>query len=64
MYFDETDVVRHNLVQRIIRAYDERKGRTNGAAQNAQSLEAKQLEKNGKSDGGQPPADGESRNRD
>jgi phosphate starvation-inducible PhoH-like protein len=24
-YFDETDVVRHNLVQRIIRAYDEQK---------------------------------------
>jgi phosphate starvation-inducible PhoH-like protein len=64
MYFDETDVVRHNLVQRIIRAYDERKGRTNGAAQNAQSLEAKQVEKNGDGDGGQPQADGESRNHD
>jgi phosphate starvation-inducible PhoH-like protein len=64
LYFDETDVVRHNLVQRIIRAYDDRKGRANGAAQNAQSLEAKQLEKNSKSDGGQPQADGESRNRD
>ena len=24
-YFDESDVVRHNLVQRIIRAYDEQK---------------------------------------
>jgi phosphate starvation-inducible PhoH-like protein len=27
-YFDEGDVVRHHLVQRIIRAYDEYKGRT------------------------------------
>jgi phosphate starvation-inducible PhoH-like protein len=27
MHFDETDVVRHQLVQRIIRAYDEHKGR-------------------------------------
>src|SRR5450432_610808 len=26
-YFDDTDVVRHHLVQRIIRAYDERKAR-------------------------------------
>ena len=26
-YFDEGDVVRHHLVQRIIRAYDEHKGR-------------------------------------
>jgi phosphate starvation-inducible PhoH-like protein len=26
-YFDETDVVRHHLVQRIIRAYDEQKAR-------------------------------------
>jgi phosphate starvation-inducible PhoH-like protein len=25
VYFDETDVVRHHLVQRIIRAYDEHK---------------------------------------
>jgi phosphate starvation-inducible protein PhoH and related proteins len=28
VYFDETDVVRHHLVQRIIRAYDEHKTRT------------------------------------
>ena len=28
MYFDETDVVRHHLVQRIVRAYDDAKGRT------------------------------------
>jgi phosphate starvation-inducible PhoH-like protein len=27
VYFDEADVVRHHLVQRIIRAYDERKNR-------------------------------------
>jgi hypothetical protein len=27
MYFDETDVVRHQLVQRIVRAYDEFKSR-------------------------------------
>jgi phosphate starvation-inducible protein PhoH and related proteins len=27
-HFDDTDVVRHHLVQRIIRAYDERKART------------------------------------
>jgi hypothetical protein len=26
-YFDDTDVVRHQLVQRIIRAYDEHKNR-------------------------------------
>jgi len=27
VYFDEGDVVRHHLVQRIIRAYDEHKSR-------------------------------------
>jgi phosphate starvation-inducible protein PhoH and related proteins len=27
-YFDDTDVVRHHLVQRIIRAYDERKAQS------------------------------------
>ncbi len=31
-YFDESDVVRHHLVQRIIRAYDERKARAVEAA--------------------------------
>ena len=31
-YFDESDVVRHHLVQRIIRAYDERKTRAAEAA--------------------------------
>jgi hypothetical protein len=34
-YFDESDVVRHNLVQRIIRAYDEQKVR----AENQLSLD-------------------------
>jgi phosphate starvation-inducible PhoH-like protein len=28
VYFDQSDVVRHHLVQRIIRAYDERRART------------------------------------
>ena len=30
-YFDDTDVVRHQLVQRIIRAYDEHKAKGSGA---------------------------------
>ena len=37
-YFDEGDVVRHHLVQRIIRAYDDYKGRNE---QLSLSLEAK-----------------------
>jgi phosphate starvation-inducible PhoH-like protein len=32
VYFDERDVVRHNLVQRIIKAYDEYGGRRSGAS--------------------------------
>jgi phosphate starvation-inducible PhoH-like protein len=32
IYFDERDVVRHNLVQQIIKAYDERKPSTQGAS--------------------------------
>jgi phosphate starvation-inducible PhoH-like protein len=32
VYFDERDVVRHNLVQRIIKAYDEYSGGQPGAA--------------------------------
>ena len=32
IYFDERDVVRHNLVQQIIKAYDERKPATQGAS--------------------------------
>src|SRR5581483_999867 len=35
IYFDEQDVVRHSLVQRIIKAYDEYQGR--GAARAAVS---------------------------
>src|SRR5262245_1012501 len=35
VYFDESDVVRHHLVQRIVRAYDEHKTQTN---QNQMSL--------------------------
>jgi phosphate starvation-inducible protein PhoH and related proteins len=35
VYFDEGDVVRHHLVQRIVRAYDEHKSQTN---QNQMSL--------------------------
>jgi phosphate starvation-inducible PhoH-like protein len=30
VYFDERDVVRHSLVQRIIKAYDEYSGQTGG----------------------------------
>jgi phosphate starvation-inducible PhoH-like protein len=30
VYFDEADVVRHHLVQRIIRAYDEHKTKASG----------------------------------
>jgi phosphate starvation-inducible PhoH-like protein len=32
IYFDERDVVRHNLVQQIIKAYDERKPATQGGS--------------------------------
>src|SRR5207344_1252418 len=45
-YFDDTDVVRHHLVQRIIRAYDEHKARA--AEDEAALLESKA---NGKSNG-------------
>jgi phosphate starvation-inducible protein PhoH and related proteins len=39
IYFDDRDVVRHNLVQRIIKAYDEYPGtkRANGAVPNRRS---------------------------
>ncbi|MCI0353422.1 MAG: PhoH family protein, partial [Acidobacteria bacterium] len=37
VYFDESDVVRHHLVQRIIRAYDERKARAMEAAAQAKA---------------------------
>jgi phosphate starvation-inducible PhoH-like protein len=39
VYFDESDVVRHHLVQRIIRAYDEHK--TKLAEQQLSLLEPK-----------------------
>jgi phosphate starvation-inducible PhoH-like protein len=39
VYFDEADVVRHHLVQRIIRAYDERKNR--GAEGQMELLDSK-----------------------
>src|ERR1700675_3443301 len=43
VYFDESDVVRHHLVQRIIRAYDEHKVRV-AEQQMSLSLEAKAAE--------------------
>ena len=48
VYFDESDVVRHHLVQRIIRAYDEHKTRV--AEQQLSLLEAKS-NANGKTNG-------------
>jgi phosphate starvation-inducible PhoH-like protein len=47
VYFDEGDVVRHHLVQRIIRAYDEHK--TKLAEQQLSLLEPKSV--NGKTNG-------------
>jgi len=47
VYFDEGDVVRHHLVQRIIRAYDAHKTRL--AEQQMPQLEAKGV--NGKTNG-------------
>ena len=48
-YFDDTDVVRHQLVQRIIRAYDEHKAK---AAEQLPLLESRT---NGKGNGGEVP---------
>jgi phosphate starvation-inducible PhoH-like protein len=48
VYFDEADVVRHHLVQRIIRAYDEHKNRV--AEEQMSLLESKHLP-GGKSNG-------------
>jgi phosphate starvation-inducible PhoH-like protein len=42
VYFDESDVVRHQLVQRIVRAYDEFKARSE------QQLDLLNTEDNGK----------------
>jgi phosphate starvation-inducible protein PhoH and related proteins len=44
-YFDDTDVVRHQLVQRIIRAYDEHKARV------AEQLPLLEPRTNGKANG-------------
>jgi len=46
-YFDESDVVRHQLVQRIVRAYDEHKTRL-AEEQMSLSLENKTSNGNGK----------------
>jgi phosphate starvation-inducible PhoH-like protein len=45
-YFDDTDVVRHQLVQRIIRAYDEHKAKA------AEQLPLLDSRTNGKAHGG------------
>jgi len=50
VYFDQTDVVRHQLVQRIIQAYDERKERL---AQEQMSLLANGKSPNGKAGDGE-----------
>jgi phosphate starvation-inducible PhoH-like protein len=54
VYFDEHDVVRHHLVQRIIRAYDEHKERV---AQEQMSLLESKGSASGKANGGEvaPP---------
>jgi len=52
VYFDEGDVVRHHLVQRIIRAYDEHK--TKLAEQQLSLLEPKSST-NGKTNGSDIP---------
>ncbi len=48
VHFDESDVVRHSLVQRIIRAYDERKARVD---ENQLSLSLEARNGNGKANG-------------
>jgi phosphate starvation-inducible PhoH-like protein len=44
-YFDDTDVVRHQLVQRIIRAYDEHKAKA------VQEVSLQESKANGKANG-------------
>jgi phosphate starvation-inducible PhoH-like protein len=56
-YFDETDVVRHQLVQRIIRAYDDYNSRESQTPLVVQNGEAKL---NGKQNGTRPEPAGES----
>jgi phosphate starvation-inducible PhoH-like protein len=41
VYFDERDVVRHSLVQRIIKAYDEYAGGQPGASRKASAAAAR-----------------------
>jgi phosphate starvation-inducible PhoH-like protein len=52
-YFDDSDVVRHHLVQRIIRAYDEHKTRLEGEVYTPDS------HSNGKANGTEPPLPGQ-----
>ncbi|MGA8142896.1 MAG: PhoH family protein [Candidatus Acidiferrales bacterium] len=55
IYFDERDVVRHNLVQRIIKAYDERGTAPGGAsAKNGPNAAAGQPRNPGATPGGTP----------
>ena len=54
VYFDEADVVRHHLVQRIIRAYDEHKNRV---AEEQMSLLESKGTTNGKGNGLPPAAE-------
>jgi phosphate starvation-inducible PhoH-like protein len=51
-YFDDSDVVRHHLVQRIIRAYDEHKTRLEGEVYSPDS------HANSKANGAEPPLSG------
>ncbi len=55
VYFDETDVVRHHLVQRIIRAYDEHKARL--AEQQLSLLETKPVAPPASQSASLPPSD-------
>jgi phosphate starvation-inducible PhoH-like protein len=54
-YFDDGDVVRHHLVQRIIRAYDERKARV--AEEQMELLDPKTANGNGSASNVSEPAE-------
>ncbi|HYA18951.1 MAG TPA: PhoH family protein, partial [Bryobacteraceae bacterium] len=60
-YFDETDVVRHQLVQRIIRAYDDHKTRESQTPLVSQNGEART---NGRKDVTRPAAREEAADQD
>jgi len=60
-YFDETDVVRHQLVQRIIRAYDDHKTRESQTPLVSQNGEART---NGRKDVARPAAKEEAAGQD